>query len=149
MKKEKKKIAALYNKRLEHIISQIPLPAPHQVVNVEDAVVEQFHMLIDNLSQEIEEDYSSYKVSGTERGDWGNDEYHVYKWNIVPVRTKIFDLSATLKGKYNLDKDSLSEVLKSKVIELIKKISWQIILTILGIIGAIVTTYFIYKLKIK
>lgn len=59
-------------------------------------------------------------------------------WNSVPVRTRLYDLAGTLKAEYDVGKPEFFEVVKSKLLELIGKITWQVVIVIIGVIGTII-----------
>ena len=136
---DKKKIAAIHVERLERIISQIP-----QSTSIENSVIAQYHELVKDLSDEIGKDYSKYNIPESEHRmghDWNF-------WNSVPVKTRIYDLAGTLKMEYDVGKQGLGEALKSKLTELIGKLTWQIILMLLGVCGLVLGTIIISRLGI-
>ena len=129
-----RKIASIYVKRLESIISQIP-----QSRTIDNSVVDYYHQLVDDLSTEIGKDYSKYKVPDSEHKVGHSESSSWDNWNPVPVRTRLYDLAGTLKAEYDVGKPEFFEVVKSKLLELIGKITWLIIIAVIGIIGIIIT----------
>ena len=126
-----KKIASIYVERLERIISQVPKSR-----NIDDSVVGYYHQLVKDLSIEIGKDYTKHLVPDSEhkvgRNKMGSWDY----WNPVPVRTRLYDLAGALKVEYDVGKPEFLEAVKSKVIELIKMITWQFMVGIIGLIIA-------------
>ena len=129
-----KKIASIYVERLKSIISQIP-----KSTMIDNSVVGYYHQLVDDLSTEIGKDYSKYKVPNSEHRVGHNSSSRWDYWNSVPVRTRLYDLAGTLKAEYDVGKPEFFEVVKSKITELMSKITWLIIIAIIGIIGTIIT----------
>lgn len=151
---EKKKKAKVVYSRANHILSQIPLESKYKIY-INDSIVSQYHQLVDSTTEQLEKDYSQFKVPTEERFDL-NAGYEGapqlppdWQWSIVPVRTKIADFIGELEASFELDKPDFAEKFKEKLLKLFEKLTWQAILWIFGIIGAIITAYFLSRFGLK
>lgn len=147
-----KKIAKGYYERLRSIISQIPLKSDNYSY-VEDSIVQRYHEIINEASRALGKNYDDFKVSELERQDFAWSEYnerHDYRWKLIPVRTKMYELVVTLKTEYQLEKESIWEVLRNCIIEGIKNISNKILVgVIVGTIVAILVAYLLIRLGLQ
>lgn len=140
--KIKKKEAQILCSRLNHIIAQIPQVNEERFIS--GSIVDQFHLIVKEAGEKLDSDYLKFMVPITEKIA-GSEEW----WHTVSVRTKIYEMVGALKAEFNLDKEEFGEIAREKILELLKNISWQIILLLLGITAIVIAAIILSKLGIK
>ena len=137
------------------IISQIPLMS-REYENVEDSIVKRFHEIIDEASVDLKKDLSGFRVPESEKNDMyvygltDMDGFRGFRWSTVPVRTQIFELAAFLEGEFELNKESLGDVAKARLIKFIREVSVKVIVGIIvGVIVLLLGTYLLIELGLK
>lgn len=124
-----KETARVYVARLEHLFSQLPLPARDRPVFIEDVVVQDYHRLVDELSRLLNRSLGEFKVAAGAR--WYRN------WFVVPVRTKVNELIGYLKAEYHTENPGFWTFAGSKLRELIGEVTWRIVAMLISVTGLV------------
>ena len=146
---KQREIRIIYS-RLRHLISQIPLEKDKPAI--EDSTTQQYHSIVDEVSDITGEDYSSFKVPESERENWASEllnEPPRYCWRTTPVRVKIMELIGKLRVEFDTEQDevTLGRLLKEKIDSFWREYRWKTICTVLLLV-VFLLVYLIFKVNL-